>query len=520
MNTDQAILSTTFQSILFQRPPEYFRNEQLTPPSFFTDLNLNQIVASITAGKEEYDLKPFFYVSLHDVDAVAYRHEVMHDLERGNLLENIKSFARSMREVRSDLALAEKLRDERQKERCFLDAVDIYCDAVTSLVQDLSAAELGSRGFVAFREYISGYSASEPFVSLIKETRKLNADLAAIRYTILIKGGTVEARRYNGEPDYTAEVEATFEKFRQGAVKEHTFQFSDAIEMNPIEAEILTLVTRLYPEVFSTAAQFYAKNKEFQDSTIVRFDREIQFYVAYLEHMARFKKSGLNFCYPQVVSQCKEVYSDQGFDLALAGTLLAGHGAIVCNDFHLNGHERIIVVSGPNQGGKTTFARAFGQLHYLSSLGCPVPGVRAQTFLFDQLLTHFEREENIKDLRGKLQDDLIRVHEIMQHATTNSIVIMNEVFTSTTLSDAVLLSKKIAAKLMEMDVLCVWVTFVDELSSLGEKTVSMVSTVVPENPALRTFRVVRKSADGLAYAMAVAEKHRLTYAMIKARIGR
>ena len=121
-------------------------------------------------------------------------------------------------------------------------------------------------------------------------------------------------------------------------------------------------------------------------------------------------------------------------------------------------------------------------------------------------------------LNGKLQDDLVRLRELLDKATNRSIIIVNEIFASTTLSDALSLGGHMMDIFAALGVPTVLVTFLDELASHGLETVSMMSMIREDNPTKRTFKILRKPLDGLAYAIHIAGKHGLTYEQLCGRL--
>jgi DNA mismatch repair protein MutS len=441
-------------------------------PEYFSDLNLDQFVAAVTADREEYELSRFFCAPLSDAVAVAYRQEVFLDLEDQSVLSCVAAFSESMRDVRAHLAQSEKLRHPYQAESWLLGAVSLYCDAVVTLVRGLSEVKLHSSALTHFHDYLASYIRDEAFASLVSRAHEVREALAEVHYCVNVKGGRVTVAKYDGEPNYSAEVLATFDRFKRGAAKDYRATFQEPVAMNHVEANVLSLVARLYLTEFALLAEFCGTHRDFIDPIVRRFDFEAQFYMAYLAHIAPLRAVGLNFCYPKVTRDSKKVCAQESFDIVLANKLTSEGTSVICNDFSLNGPERVMVVSGPNQGGKTTFARMFGQLHHLASIGCPVPGVGARLYLFEGLFTHFEREENLDNATGKLEDDLLRARRILSAATTDSVVVLNEPFLSTTLQDSLFLGTKVMERLVELDVLAVLVTFVEELSVFGRTTPS------------------------------------------------
>jgi DNA mismatch repair protein MutS len=498
------------------------RVEQAEEPAYFGDLNLDQIVVAIAYRKEAYELPPFFHAPLSDVEAIRFRQQVFSDLERPEvraladafaarkLVERHQSEQRSMRDDAGDYA-------HHHRTRGFLNAVVIYCDAVGRLTEALHATDVQSEALLGLRDRLDGYVADDAFCTLRDDARALDAELDRVRYSFLLRGLRITVGPYEERPDYSAEVAATFDRFRQTDTVDESADLRDWETYLPLG--VLDLVARNHRDLFGRLDAFRERHRDYLDCTIELLDRELQFYLSYLEYIAPLRAAGLPFSLPRVSAEDKSEQARDTFDLALAAKRGSDAGAVVRNDVRLDRCERTLVITGPNNGGKTTLARAIGQLHHLARLGCPVPGRDTRLFLCDRILTRFERREDIATLSGKLQDELNRIRDAFSEATRDSLFIFNEMFSSTTAQDALWLSREILGKVRELDALCVCVTFLDELTTLDDRTVSMVSTVDPDDPAVRTYKVLRRAADGRAYARAIAEKYGLTYEQLRGSEG-
>lgn len=489
------------------------------PPSCLCDLHLDEIIAAVTAGHPDDHVDRFFYAPLHEVSTVEHRHDVFRDLERDQLRQPILNFVDGLQTMRRGRHQAKHLRHPLHRQGWFIHAVQTYCDAVALLRSELAHIQPASRGLRDFAEYVAEYVQSASFQNLVSDVEAVQTELRKVRYTVHIQGLRVQVEKYEGQTDYSAGAVAVFERFAAEVDNDYHVPLKEHTDTDHVEEQILECVATLYPDAFALLDRFCRRDERYVEPTIARFDHEIRFYLYYLAFVGRFTAAGLNFGYPEVTATPGALSAEDAFDLALAIKSTDDTKPMVRNDFQLSDSERIFVVTGPNQGGKTTFARTIGQCAYLASLGCPIPAARARFTLPDQIYTHFERQETLSTLHGRLEDELVRIHDILSHTTAASLIIMNESFSSTTLSDAMVIGTEILERIIKLDCTAVYVSFLDQLADLNQACVSMVGEVAPDDPAQRTFRFTRRPADGLAYAAALATKYGLNHDVLLRRIN-
>lgn len=486
-------------------------------PGYFPDLQLDQLVDAVVTGQETHNLKPAFYARLQEPAAIGRRQAVFEDLKDEQLRGAVRVFCDGLARYDRQTEAATRVRHPRQAQRWRLNAIVSYADGIDAVSAALDSGAASSAGLREWLEWLRRYRADQGFVEMAAGARALVAELGSLRYTLSISGDGIVASPFADQEDLNAGTLATFERFDTGEVAPHQFDLRAGAEMNDLHAAVLDLVVKLFPDVFDRVAGFVDRHAEVRHPVIDVVERELRFASAWLDFIAPLRQAGLPFCIPEIQHHGR-LDAIGTFDVLLAHSLVPDERLPVTNDVTLGGDESVLVVTGPNQGGKTTFARTVGQLYHLAALGLPVPGRSVALHAPDAILTHFDQGDRADDLRSRLEEEVTRMARMLPAISDRSVVILNEMFSSTTFVDARTMSVDVLRAVLAAGAVGVCVTFIDELSTLDPRVVSLVTGIDPHDPAKRTFVVTRGRADGEAHALALATRYGLTQDQLRARI--
>ncbi|HEX6867202.1 MAG TPA: hypothetical protein VF119_00280, partial [Candidatus Limnocylindrales bacterium] len=437
-------------------------------PGFASDLRLDVLAATSPS------LGAKLFAPLPDPAAVAHRQAVFRDLESPALLEAATSFVAAMSEVHGHRERAAAIAHGPERARWHLEAMAAYRAAVEGLAAALDEAALASRDLLATRDTLRDRIASPAFTALAADTDRVLAELAAVRYRLRIDEDRVVVRRADDAADYGAEVIATFARLwpdETSAPPPVPVSVFETLELDRIQRAILDQVARQHPAAFRSLDAFVARTADAIDPAVVALADDLRFYLDWLAVLAPLRAGGLDVCYPVVAADGPPLEVRGLVDIELAGRLIAEGRPVIPSDLVMDDAERLVVVTGPNQGGKTTFARAIGQLVHLASVGVPVPATGARVRLVDAVHTLFARVEDPSDLTGRLEAELVRARSILDALRPEGVVILNDAFSSTTADDALALDRALLGEIRGVGATAVVVTFLGELATFDAATV-------------------------------------------------
>ena len=260
------------------------------------------------------------------------------------------------------------------------------------------------------------------------------------------------------------------------------------------------------------------------------------FYLGAIRFIRRFQKLGLSMCRPQIVPaeerRC-EVKDSYNVQLVLKRLELEdGTGpAVVENDIFLGSNGRVLILTGPNRGGKTTYMQGVGILHVLAQAGCYVPGKSAIVSPVDHLLTHFPLEEKPDSDAGRFGEEASRLGKIFEQVTRHSLVLLNESLSSTSFGESLYLAEDLVRILRRIGSRAIYSTHLHELANRvdelnhsvpGEgKIVSVVSSPVEKvgdaNGAevSNTYKLEVRPPLGQSYAREIAARYGISYGQLE-----
>jgi hypothetical protein len=217
---------------------------------------------------------------------------------------------------------------------------------------------------------------------------------------------------------------------------------------------------------------------------------ELGFYVCCLNLHERLSRKGEPTCIPAVTTEDVQMLSAQGlYDACLSLKL---QERTVGNTLSAEGKE-LVMITGANQGGKTTFLRSVGLAYLMMQSGMFVAAHRFSASVGHGVFTHFKRGEDATMKSGKLDEELGRMSGIADRIKPRSILLCNESFSATNEREGSEIARQIVQAMLDADIRIFYVTHLYDLAlSYYEKgtDAALFLRAERQEDGTRTFKVI------------------------------
>jgi hypothetical protein len=382
---------------------------RVVDPGVFEDVKLNLLFSEKAIGamrvlcrREDISVRQELFKALLD--------------EKGDSLALFKELAAAAADIH-------RLDDALGNEQCDNERNFLYVNLIRYVVRfyRLASKAKESSGLLGrFASWFRNETAGETFKAIEKRCGELEEASRTVRTLTMRMAGDNLWLRLEDPQTLIGRLKAAS---RDLGLRDLKAERETAIALGH---RLINASARLRPAEFAAFKAFYEDFSDFYDRSILSYGYELNFYIETAELLLRLKRHNIPVCWPKVAEE-RKICLKNSRDISLLAKNVTN---IIPNDVLFTEDEPFFFLTGANGGGKTTYLRcvAISTLFFLS--GCPVAAEYAELWLVDCVFTHFPRDERFEG-DGRFADERRRVEEIMKSHGGNSLVLLNETYSTT-----------------------------------------------------------------------------------------
>ena len=437
----------------FDLQQEFPPNEQ----ALSQDLELNTLFNAMALGdKFLFEVaKKAVLSSLNDLDAIQYRQDILRDcLNNPAIVRDIYGIALESieREKKSYWGILQDYPDAILRRS--IEVLQLFVRMLMNLrnVADEHADAFESEGFRVFFAMLRKELADDYFSSVQNHLKQLKFRNGVLISAELGKGHKGSNYILRKAPEQ-----------KQGWMKRIFEQKPPAytFHLDPRDESGAKAVSELNDRGIVLVANALAQSTDHILSFFSMLRTELGFYIGCLNLDEKLDQKGVPMSFPLPAAPGERRHSFSAlYDACLALSL---EQRAVSNSVNAD-HKDLVIITGANQGGKSTFLRSIGVSQLMMQCGMFVPAESFSANICQSLFTHYKREEDATMKSGKFDEELSRMSEIVDHIGPDSMLLYSESFAATNEREGSEIARQIVCALLEKRIKIFFVTHLYEFA--------------------------------------------------------